>query len=70
MTERPPQPTSVHADLVPRASTVAPSSRESAVRGESDEQLDRPAGAYLASIRWDGRLDADALPAGAFLARL
>ena len=41
------------------------------VRGASAETLERPAGAYLASLRWGGtRHDPDTLSAGDFLARL
>jgi hypothetical protein len=51
-------------------SVTAPPPRDVPVRGASEDELDRPAGAYLASIRWDGTLDPDALAAAAFLARL
>lgn len=41
------------------------------VRGASADTLDRPAGAYLASLRWDGvARNPDTLSAGDFLARL
>lgn len=50
--------------------TAPPPPRDAPVRGASQDELERPAGAYLASIRWDGSLDPDALPAAAFLARL
>ncbi len=41
------------------------------VRGASREILERPAGTYLGSLRWDGPPgDPDAIPAAAFLSRL
>lgn len=47
-----------------------PPSRE-AIRGASEEVLRRPAGIFLASLRWDGAPgDPDKLSAAAFLARL
>jgi len=55
---------------------VVPSSMRAAglrevVRGASAETLDRPAGAYLASLRWGGiARNPDTLSAGDFLARL
>lgn len=58
------------SEPAPRESAIARSSREPSVRGATDEELDRPAGLYLASIRWDGRLDPEALSASAFLSRL
>ena len=42
-----------------------------AIRGASPEVLLAAAGAYLASLRWDGPTShADTLPAGDFLSRL
>ncbi len=41
------------------------------IRGATTEILARPAGRYLASLRWDGLPgDPDTLSAGAFLSRL
>lgn len=41
------------------------------VRGATAEVLARPAGSYLASLRWDGPPgDPEKLSAGAFLSRL
>ena len=41
------------------------------VRGASAEILARPAGIYLAQLRWDGKPEApEKLSAGAFLSRL
>ena len=41
------------------------------IRGASAEVLARPAGIYLAQLRWDGKPEApEKLSAGAFLARL
>jgi hypothetical protein len=48
-------------------------SREHApsIRGATPEVLTRAAGAYLASLRWEGPAShIDTLPAGDFLARL
>lgn len=50
----------------PPSREVAPS-----IRGASAEELLAAAGAYLASLRWDGPAShADTLPAGDFLSRL
>ena len=55
-----------HAPGTPR-----PSEPEVAVRGASEDVLARPAGLYLASLRWDGTPDdPDSLSAAAFLSRL
>lgn len=51
--------------------SARPAEPREIVRGANAETLDRPAGAYLASLRWDGiARNPDTLSAGDFLARL
>jgi hypothetical protein len=55
----------------PRGAKVPPPLTREVIRGASADVLARPAGRYLASLRWDGLPgDPDTLSASAFLSRL